>query len=75
MTPSQKVRMVIKKVVKESGLSQSQLAADSGLSYAGIRAWLKGERESQPESRKKLAAGLRRRAAKLEKLADELERV
>lgn len=66
--------MLIRKVVDEAGLPQAQIASDAGLSYAGIRAWLKGEREPQPDSIKKLADGLRKRAAKLERLADQLDR-
>lgn len=66
--------MLIRRVVAESGLQQAQIASDAGLSYAGIRAWLKGEREPQPDSIKKLADGLRKRAAKLEKLAAQLDK-
>jgi transcriptional regulator with XRE-family HTH domain len=74
VTSPSRIRMVIRRVVNESGLTQAQLAEDAGLSYAGIRAWLKGEREPQTESRKKLAAGLRKRAARLEELAREVDR-
>lgn len=73
MSRAARVRMTIRKVVKQSGIPQALLAADSGLSYAGIRAWLKGEREPQPESVQKLATGLRKRAALLQKLANELD--
>jgi transcriptional regulator with XRE-family HTH domain len=59
----------VAKAVRESGIAQATLAADAGLSYAGIRAWLKGERVPQSESLRALARGLRNRAEKLNQLA------
>jgi transcriptional regulator with XRE-family HTH domain len=66
-------RRVIRDTVARSGLTQIQLANDAGLSYAGIRAWLNGERTPQPESLEKLARGLRKRAAILEQIARRIE--
>lgn len=72
-TDSEYIRPMLRRIVDESGLPQAVIADDAGLSYASIRSWLIGRRSPEPESLRKLAEGLRARAAKLEELADELE--
>lgn len=67
------VRTMLRRIVDESGVPQAQLAEDAGVSYASIRSWLIGRRTPEPDSLRKLAAGLRARAEKLRDLADEIE--
>ncbi len=69
----QEVRMLVRTVVEESGVAQAQLARDAGISYEAIRSWVLGRRAPTPESVQQLAAGLRRRAARLQNLAAQLE--
>lgn len=68
------VQLVIRRALKEGRFAMRQLAEDSGLSYASLRAWSAGDRVPQPESLRQLAAGLRKRCDVLRKLADELEK-
>ncbi len=72
-TDSEYVRAMLRRIVDECGVPQAQLAEDAGVSYASIRSWLIGRRSPEPDSLRKLAEGLRTRAAKLEELAAELE--
>jgi hypothetical protein len=75
MTPEE-VRMLIARVIQESGVGRAQIARDAGLSTASLNAWTgqgKAQRNPQPESLRQLAAGLRRRRDVLDALADELE--
>lgn len=74
MTPEE-VRMLIGRVIQQSGVSRAQLARDAELSSAALNAWTargKASREPQPESLQKLAAGLDRRAEILRGLAEEV---
>ncbi|CAN5634879.1 hypothetical protein BH23GEM7_BH23GEM7_27210 [soil metagenome] len=66
--------MIVQRALKEGPFAMRQLAKDSGLSYAALRAWASGLRTPQPEYLRKLAVGFRRRSQELEKLADQLER-
>ena len=66
--------MIVRKVMRESGLTRAQMARDANLSQDALWAWWKGARAATPGSLRKLAAGLRRRAARLQELADALER-
>jgi transcriptional regulator with XRE-family HTH domain len=66
--------MKAKTVIEDSGLTRAQIARDSGLSEATVWAWLKETRNPSPDSMRQLAAGLRKRGARLERLADELDR-
>jgi len=65
---------MVRRVVEESGVSRATLARDAEVSYHAIHAWITGRRTPEPESLARLAAGLRRRAGRLEELAAELER-
>ena len=49
------------------------IAARVGVSYASVRAWRTGARIPRPKGGRRLAAVLRRQAAKLSKLADRVE--
>lgn len=64
--------MLISRLVKESRVERTQLAKDSGLSYAALHSWIVGAREPRPESLHQLAAGLDVRANRLRELAQEL---
>lgn len=69
--------MLIAQIIEESGIGRAQIARDSGLSTASLNAWTakgKAARNPTPESVQQLATGLRTRAARLQELADELDR-
>ena len=69
---SEKARALVRRVVEESGLSQYQLARDSGLSYAALHAWIIGKRAPRPESLLQLAGGLETRAQELRRMAEKV---
>ena len=50
-----------------------QLAEECGLSYDVVRSWRSGRRRASPESIRRLASGLERRAERLNTLAAELK--
>ncbi len=50
-----------------------EIAQMVGLSYASLRAYSRGSRAPTPQTARKLAKALRARAAKVVKLADELD--
>ena len=64
----------VRKALREGPFAMRQLAADSGLSYDGLRSWRSGRRRPNPESVRKLAEGLSRRSDTLRELARELRR-
>lgn len=59
-------------MVEKCGLSQYQLARDSGLSYAALHAWIIGKRAPRPESLLRLAEGLEARAEELQRMAEKV---
>lgn len=63
----------IQRVLKEAPFSMRQLAEDAGVGYSLVRAWRIGRRAPLPATCRKVAAALRRRAALLQKLADQLD--
>lgn len=67
------VEMLVRETIAESAVGMRQLAEDAGVSYQTVRAWASGVRVPTPESLQRLAEGLRRRAAILEELANQLE--
>jgi hypothetical protein len=67
--------MVTQKALRAVAPSLRQLAEDEGLPYTTLKAWSAGVRSPEAGSVDKLTALLRRRAAKLEKLAAELDRL
>ena len=62
----------IQRIIRKSGIPYSQIARDSGVSYATLNAWMHGRRAPRPETLDKVAAGFRARAAELERSAQEL---
>lgn len=65
--------MLIRRALREGPFDMKDLATEAGISYDALYSWAKGRRNPTPESIAQLAAGLRARAAKLVKLAEELE--
>jgi hypothetical protein len=69
--------MLVKQVIRESDLPLTLLAKDSNLSRAALNTWVSergNHRIPQPESVHQLAEGLRKRAARLVELADQLDK-
>ena len=66
--------MLVQRVLREGPFAMRQLAEESGLSYAALRAWASGQRIPQPDSLEKLAGGLQRQAEQLQELAEEVRR-
>jgi hypothetical protein len=66
--------MLVKQVIRESDLPLTLLAKDSNLSRAALNTWVSQRRIPAPESVHQLAEGLRKRAARLVELADQLDK-
>ncbi|WP_420125908.1 helix-turn-helix domain-containing protein [Longimicrobium sp.] len=62
MADPDKVQIVVREVIEESGLPRTLIAEDADVSRAAIIAWLAGTRTPQPESVARLADGLEKRA-------------
>ena len=60
---------------EETPGAMRQLAEESHLSYDVLRSWRSGRRRANPESARRLAAGLAARAEQLQAFARELRRV
>ena len=69
---AEELRRLIRRIVTESGVTQQQLARDSGLSYAALHAWLIGVRAPSAKSLLQLIDGLETRADELQRLAASL---
>lgn len=65
--------MLVKNALKEGTFSMRQLAEREGISYGVLRAWASGRRTPEPDNLHRLAAGFRRRAELLQKLADQMD--
>ena len=63
----------MQRLMKLVCLPQATLAAQLSLSIDTVRSWSAGRADGSPENRAALAAFLRRHAAELVKLAEELE--
>lgn len=74
MEPEQ-LHQTVQTVLKEAPFAMRQLAAESQLSYDVLRSWRSGRRRANPDSARRLAAGLAARAEKLQALARELRQV
>lgn len=78
MTDSSRLQKLVKEIIQESELPRTLLANDADLSRAALEAWLSGNRNPSTESAAQLAAGLEKRASRLQYLAfrlrSELER-
>jgi transcriptional regulator with XRE-family HTH domain len=64
---------VVEQAIAAAAGGVQTLAEEVGVSYGTIWAWAKGTRKPSPANRRKLARVLRKRAARLEVLADKLE--
>lgn len=62
----------VRKALRDGPFAMRQLAQDSGLSYDVLRSWRSGRRRPNPDSVRKLADGLARRADALRELARDL---
>ena len=60
-------------LVKALCLPQAQLSEELGVPYDTVRGWSSGRAEPSPDNRAALAAFMRTHAARLLKLAEELE--
>ena len=65
----------VQQVLREAPFAMRQLAEESHLSYDVLRSWRSGRRRANPESARRLAAGLAARAEQLQAFARELRRV
>lgn len=65
--------MIAREALQTAAPSLRQLAAEEGWSYSTLKAYSAGIRTPSDEAVRELAAGLRRRAEKLARLARELE--
>lgn len=74
MEPEQ-LHQTVQRVLREAPFAMRQLAAESQLSYDVLRSWRSGRRRANPESARRLAAGLAARADRLQALARELRQV
>ena len=74
MEPEQ-LHQTVQAVLREAPFAMRQLAAESQLSYDVLRSWRSGRRRANPESARRLAAGLAARADRLQVLARELRQV
>ena len=66
--------MIVRKVIKESGLPKTVLSRDSAISTAALNSWVVGVRSPQPNSLRHLAGGLEKRAELLRDLAEQLRK-
>ena len=74
MSLEEELLMIVRKVIKESGLPKTVLARDSAISTAALNSWVAGVRTPQPNSLRHLAGGLEHRADLLKELAEQLRR-
>jgi hypothetical protein len=63
----------LRRALREGPFAMRQLAEECGLSYDVVRSWRSGRRRASPESIRRLASGLERRAERLNALAAELK--
>lgn len=73
MDPEAK-RQMIRQILDASKIPQAQLAAEAGISYASLHAWLTGLRTPSATSLRKLADALERHGERLQTLAKELRK-
>ena len=64
----------MQRLIKLVCLPQAMLAAQLGISSDTVRSWSAGRADPSPENRAVLAAFMRKHAAKLERLAEEMEK-
>ncbi|MDP2956716.1 MAG: hypothetical protein Q8N53_09865 [Longimicrobiales bacterium] len=73
MTRRREVSRLLKRVLNEAAFTMRHIAEAAGVHYVSVREWKRGKRVPEPESRLRLAAGFRSHAARLLRLAEELE--
>ncbi len=66
--------MLVKEIIEGSDLPLTLLARDADLSRDTLNSWVSQRRIPAPESVHQLAEGLRKRAARLVELADQLDK-
>lgn len=74
MTDPREVTVAVQNIIKEAPFTLVELAEKSGISYDSLRSWNVGRRAPRRSSCTQLASGLRKKAAELQALADNLER-
>lgn len=72
MQESESPEDVVRRALHEAPFALRQLAAESGLSYDGLRSWRSGRRRPSRTSIRRLAAGLASRSARMDALVVEL---
>ena len=72
-TPRKRLRPVLVIALKTATPSLRQIARRAGLSYSAVRMYVRGHRTPAPTIVRRIAKVLRARAAKVAKLAEELE--
>jgi hypothetical protein len=65
---------MVQNTLKASGVNLRVLAEDADVNYGTLRQWAVGHRVPMASSLSQVAAGLRKRAGRLEELAEELEK-
>lgn len=68
------VQVAVQNIIERAPFSLVDLARAAGVSYDSLRSWSIGRRHPRESTKQKLADGLRRKAADLTRLADELDR-
>jgi transcriptional regulator with XRE-family HTH domain len=66
---SERLQKLVQEIIRGSELPRTLLAKDAEISRAAIEAWLSGNRNPTSQSAEQLAAGLERRATRLQYLA------
>jgi len=74
MTPRKDMPVLMQQVLKEATPSLRELADETGLVYATMKAWSAGHRTPSAESAEIVAGAVRARALRLLELAERLEK-
>lgn len=64
--------MMIREAAEIAAGKLEDLAAEAGVSYASLKAWIDGRRNPTPENLRRLADALDRRGSELQELAKAL---
>ncbi len=73
-TPTREATVVNRLIDEVTGVLQADIATWAGVSYHTVREWRLGRRSPSPDAAVRLAEGARKYAARVVKLADQLER-
>ena len=65
--------MVVQQVLEGAAFTMRHVAHLTGVSYVTVRQWKSGRRVPDAAARRQLAGALRRHAARLAELADQLD--